>query len=113
VSRAAGAALFARLRGLYSLHGRLSRDALGDTAGNFVRVVPATLLVSAVIAALAGVVLFGEPITSRLAAASVLVLGAVRSRCGAISPCAWHAAAVERRAGDACARAPTHSTVAS
>ncbi|HKD55518.1 MAG TPA: DMT family transporter [Steroidobacteraceae bacterium] len=112
--------------GLYSLHGRLSRDALGDTAGNFVRVVPATLLVSAlfwtrrsadtegvvlamlsgavasglgyaawytalpelgaiaaanaqlavpVIAALAGVILFGEPITPRLAAASVLVLG--------------------------------------
>lgn len=112
--------------GLYSLHGRLSTDALGDTAGNFVRVVPATLLVSAlfwprhfadlqgvvlamlsgavasglgyaawytalpklgaiaaanaqlavpVIAALAGVILFGEPITARLAAASVLVLG--------------------------------------
>jgi len=112
--------------GLYSLHGRLSTDALADTAGNFVRVVPATLLVSAlfwarhsadiegvglamlsgavasglgyvawytalpklgaiaaanaqlavpVIAALAGVVLFGEPITARLAAASVLVLG--------------------------------------
>jgi drug/metabolite transporter (DMT)-like permease len=112
--------------GLYSLHGRLSTDALGDTAGNFVRVVPATLVVSAlfwarrsadpegvllavlsgalasgvgyaawytalpklgaiaaanaqlavpVIAALAGVVLFGEPITARLAVSSVLVLG--------------------------------------
>ena len=112
--------------GLYSLHGRTSTDALGDTAGNFMRVVPATLLVSAlfwprhsadlegvvlamlsgavasglgyaawytalpklgaiaaanaqlavpVIAALAGVVLFGEPITSRLAVASLLVLG--------------------------------------
>ena len=112
--------------GLYSLHGRLSTDALGDTAGNFVRVVPATLVVSAlfwarrsadtegvllailsgalasgvgyaawytalpklgaiaaanaqlavpVIAALAGVILFGEPITTRLAVSSVLVLG--------------------------------------
>jgi drug/metabolite transporter (DMT)-like permease len=112
--------------GLYSLHGRTSKDALGDTAGNFVRVVPATLLVSAffwprhsadtegvvlamlsgavasglgyaawytalpklgaiaaanaqlavpVIAALAGVALFGEPITTRLAVSSVLVLG--------------------------------------
>jgi drug/metabolite transporter (DMT)-like permease len=112
--------------GVYSLRGRLSTDALGDTAGNFVRVVPATLLVSAllwahrsadtqgvvlavlsgalasgvgyaawytalpklgaiaaanaqlavpVIAALAGVVLFGEPITTRLAVSSILVLG--------------------------------------
>jgi len=112
--------------GLYSLHGRVSKDALADTAGNFVRVVPATLVVSAlfwarhsgdtqgvvlamlsgavasglgyvawytalpklgaiaaanaqlavpVIAALAGVVLFGEPITGRLAVSSVLVLG--------------------------------------
>jgi drug/metabolite transporter (DMT)-like permease len=112
--------------GLYSLHGRLSTDALADTAGNFMRVVPATLLVSTlfwaqrsadtqgvvlamlsgalasgvgyaawytalpklgaiaaanaqlavpVIAALAGVVLFGEPITARLAVSSALVLG--------------------------------------
>jgi drug/metabolite transporter (DMT)-like permease len=112
--------------GAYSLHGRRSQDALGDTAGNFVRSVPGALLISAllwthrsvslpglvlaalsgsiasglgyaawytalprlgaiaaanaqlsvpVIAALAGVVLFGEPITLRLTAASVLVLG--------------------------------------
>ena len=112
--------------GLYSLHGRSSTDALGDTAGNFVRAVPGTLLISLlflahrfadplgillaalsgaiasglgyaawytalprlgaiaaanaqlsvpVIAALAGVVLFAEPITARLALASVLVLG--------------------------------------
>jgi drug/metabolite transporter (DMT)-like permease len=112
--------------GIYSLRGRLSTDALGDTAGNFMRVVPATLVISAlfwsrrsadtegvllailsgalasgvgyaawytalpklgaiaaanaqlavpVIAALAGVVLFDEPITARLAVASVLVLG--------------------------------------
>jgi drug/metabolite transporter (DMT)-like permease len=112
--------------GIYSLRGRQSRDAIADTAGNFVRSVPGTLLVSAlfwahrsadlegvllavlsgsiasglgyaawytalprlgaiaaanaqlsvpVIAALAGVVLFGEPITTRLAIASVLVLG--------------------------------------
>lgn len=112
--------------GLYSLHGRSSSDALGDTAGNFVRAVPGTLLISLlffahrsadplgillaalsgaiasglgyaawytalprlgaiaaanaqlsvpVLAALAGVVLFAEPITARLALASVLVLG--------------------------------------
>jgi drug/metabolite transporter (DMT)-like permease len=112
--------------GVYSLRGRRSTDALADTAGNFVRSVPGTLLVSAlfwahrsadvqgvvlaalsgslasglgyaawytalprlgaiaaanaqlsvpVIAALAGVVLFDEPITTRLAVASVLVLG--------------------------------------
>jgi drug/metabolite transporter (DMT)-like permease len=121
--------------GVYSLRGRRSQQALADTAGNFVRSVPGTLLVSAlfwshrsadlegvvlavlsgsiasglgylawysalprlgaiaaanaqlsvpVIAALAGVVLFDEPITTRLAAASVLVLGgtalAVRRR---------------------------------
>jgi drug/metabolite transporter (DMT)-like permease len=121
--------------GVYSLRGRRSRQPLADTAGNFVRSVPGTLLVSAlfwshrsadvegvvlavlsgsiasglgylawysalprlgaiaaanaqlsvpVIAALAGVVLFAEPITTRLAAASVLVLGgtalAVRRR---------------------------------
>jgi drug/metabolite transporter (DMT)-like permease len=112
--------------GVYSLRGRSSRDALGDTTGNFVRALPGTLLVSIaffaqrgadpvgivcavlsgaiasglgyaawytalpklgaiaaanaqlsvpVIAALAGVVLFGEPITGRLALSSVLVLG--------------------------------------
>ena len=112
--------------GYYSLHGRGSRDALGDTAGNFVRALPGALLISAllftrrhfdaqgvllaalsgavasglgyaawytalprlgaiaaanaqlavpVIAALAGVALFGEPISTRLALASVLVLG--------------------------------------
>jgi drug/metabolite transporter (DMT)-like permease len=112
--------------GVYSLHGRQSKDALGDTAGNFVRAVPGALLINAlvwtqhsadaqgvalaalsgavasglgyaawytalpqlgaiaaanaqlsvpVIAALAGVVLFGEPITTRLVVASVLVLG--------------------------------------
>jgi drug/metabolite transporter (DMT)-like permease len=112
--------------GVYSLRGRGSTDALGDTAGNFVRAVPAALLISAllgarrtadtqgvilaalsgsiasglgyaawytalprlgaiaaanaqlavpVIAALAGVVLFGEPITLRLVVSSVLVLG--------------------------------------
>ncbi len=112
--------------GLYSLHGRSSSDALGDTAGNFLRAVPGTLLISLlflahrsadplgillaalsgaiasglgyaawytalprlgaiaaanaqlsvpVIAALAGVVLFAEPVTARLALASVLVLG--------------------------------------
>jgi drug/metabolite transporter (DMT)-like permease len=112
--------------GIYSLRGRLSKDALGDTAGNFVRSVPGVLLISAllwahrsadaegavlaalsgavasglgyaawytalprlgaiaaanaqlcvpVIAALAGVVLFQEPITARLALSSVLVLG--------------------------------------
>ena len=32
--------------GMYSLHGRSSTDALGDTAGNFVRAVPGTLVVS-------------------------------------------------------------------
>jgi len=112
--------------GLYSLRGRRSTDALGDTAGNFLRSVPGTLVISAllwkhraadtagvvlatlsgsiasglgyaawytalpklgaiaaanaqlsvpVIAALAGVVLFDEPITLRLAVSSVLVLG--------------------------------------
>lgn len=112
--------------GVYSLHGRRSTDALGDTAGNFVRSVPGALLISAlfwaqrpvdpegvllaalsgsiasglgyaawytalpslgaiaaanaqlsvpVIAALAGVALFREPITVRLVASSVLVLG--------------------------------------
>ena len=112
--------------GIYSLRGRSSTDALGDTAGNFVRSVPGALLISAlllahrsadpegvvlaalsgalasglgyaawytalpklgaiaaanaqlsvpVIAALAGVVLFAEPITGRLALSSVLVLG--------------------------------------
>jgi drug/metabolite transporter (DMT)-like permease len=121
--------------GLYSLRGRRSTDALGDTAGNFLRSVPGTLVISAllfrhraadtegvvlaalsgsiasglgyaawytalpklgaiaaanaqlsvpVIAALAGVVLFDEPITLRLAVSSVLVLGgtalAVRRR---------------------------------
>ena len=120
--------------GLYSLRGRRSTDALGDTAGNFLRSVPGTLLISAVlwrhraadtegvvlaalsgsiasglgyaawytalpklgaiaaanaqlsvpvIAALAGVVLFDEPITLRLAVSSVLVLGgtALAVRC--------------------------------
>jgi len=112
--------------GVYSLRGRRSRDALADTAGNFVRSVPGVLLISAlfwvhrcadlegialaalsgslasglgyaawytampslgaivaanaqlsvpVIAALAGVVLFDEPITARLAVSSALVLG--------------------------------------
>jgi drug/metabolite transporter (DMT)-like permease len=112
--------------GIYSLRGRRSANALADTAGNFVRAVPGSLLVSAllwsrrsadtegivlaalsgsiasglgyaawytalprlgaiaaanaqltvpVIAALAGVLLFAEPIGLRLAAASVLVLG--------------------------------------
>jgi drug/metabolite transporter (DMT)-like permease len=112
--------------GIYSLRGRRSANALADTAGNFVRAVPGSLLVSAllwsrrsadtegivlaalsgsiasglgyaawytalprlgaiaaanaqltvpVIAALAGVWLFAEPIGLRLAAASVLVLG--------------------------------------
>jgi len=112
--------------GCYSLQGRGSRDALGDTAGNFVRALPAAVLLSAllyaqrhadapgvalaalsgavasglgyaawytalprlgaiaaanaqlavpVIAALAGVALFAEPISARLALASVLVLG--------------------------------------
>lgn len=111
---------------VYSLHGRGSKDALGDTAGNFVRSAPGALLLSAflvtrhsadpagvalaalsgavasglgyaawytalprlgaiaaantqlavpVIAALAGVALFDEPITARLLAAAVLVLG--------------------------------------
>lgn len=111
---------------IYSLHGRGSRDALGDTAGNFVRSVPGALVISAllwryrsadsagiilaalsgavasglgyaawytalpklgaiaaanaqlavpVLAALAGVALFAEPISGRLVAASVLVLG--------------------------------------
>jgi drug/metabolite transporter (DMT)-like permease len=112
--------------GLYSLHGRGSTDALGDNAGNFLRAVPGTLVISAlfwshrsadaegvllaalsgsvasglgyaawytalpklgaiaaanaqlsvpVLAALAGVVLFDEPITTRLAVSSLLVLG--------------------------------------
>jgi len=112
--------------GYYSLQGRGSRDALGDTAGNFVRALPGALAISAllfaqrhvdtqgvllaalsggvasglgyaawytalprlgaiaaanaqlavpVIAALAGVALFGEPVSTRLALASVLVLG--------------------------------------
>ena len=112
--------------GIYSLRGRRSTNALGDTAGNFARAVPGVLLISAlywahrsadpegivlaalsgslasglgyaawytamprlgaivaanaqlsvpVIAALAGVVLFDEPITVRLAVSSVLVLG--------------------------------------
>jgi drug/metabolite transporter (DMT)-like permease len=112
--------------GVYSLRGRGSTDALGDTAGNFVLAVPAALLISAllwarhaadregvilaalsgsiasglgyaawytalprlgaiaaanaqlavpVIAALAGVALFGEPITLRLTVSTVLVLG--------------------------------------
>jgi drug/metabolite transporter (DMT)-like permease len=112
--------------GVYSLRGRRSLNALADTAGNFSRALPGTLLVSAllwghrsadaagvvlaalsgsiasglgyaawytalprlgaiaaanaqlsvpVIAALAGVALFSEPVTVRLAAASVLVLG--------------------------------------
>jgi drug/metabolite transporter (DMT)-like permease len=111
---------------LYSLHGRGSKDALGDTAGNFARSLPGALVIIAlplarhhadpegvllaalsgavasglgyaawytalprlgaiaaanaqlsvpVIAALAGVALFGEPITGRLLAASALVLG--------------------------------------
>jgi len=114
--------------GIYSLRGRRSTDALGDTAGNFVRAVPGVLLINAlfwahrsadaqgmllavlsgavasglgyaawytalprlgaiaaanaqlsvpVIAALAGVILFSEPITPRLAVSSVLVLGGV------------------------------------
>jgi drug/metabolite transporter (DMT)-like permease len=112
--------------GVYSLRGRGSMDALGDTAGNFVRALPAALLISVVlwarrtadtqgvilaalsgsiasglgyaawytalprlgaiaaanaqlavpvIAALAGVVLFGEPVTLRLTLSTVLVLG--------------------------------------
>ena len=112
--------------GVYSLRGRRSLNALADTAGNFSRALPGTLLVSAllwghrsadaagvvlaalsgsiasglgyaawytalprlgaiaaanaqlsvpVITALAGVALFSEPVTVRLAAASVLVLG--------------------------------------
>jgi drug/metabolite transporter (DMT)-like permease len=112
--------------GYYSLHGRGSRDALGDTAGNFVRALPGAVAISAllfaqrhvdaqgvllaavsggvasglgyaawytalprlgaiaaanaqlavpVIAALAGVALFAEPISTRLTLASVLVLG--------------------------------------
>jgi drug/metabolite transporter (DMT)-like permease len=112
--------------GIYSLRGRRSTDALGDTAGNFVRSVPGALLISAVlwtrrsadpqgivlaalsgsvasglgyaawytalaklgaiaaanaqlsvpvIAALAGVLLLGEPITARLTLSAVLVLG--------------------------------------
>lgn len=112
--------------GVYSLRGRRSLNALADTAGNFARALPGTLLVSAllwghrsadaagvvlaalsgsiasglgyaawytalprlgaiaaanaqlsvpVIAALAGVALFSEPVTVRLASASVLVLG--------------------------------------
>jgi len=112
--------------GYYSLQGRGSRDALGDTAGNFVRALPGAVAISAllfaqrhfdtqgvllaalsggvasglgyaawytalprlgaiaaanaqlavpVIAALAGVALFGEPVSTRLALASMLVLG--------------------------------------
>jgi drug/metabolite transporter (DMT)-like permease len=112
--------------GVYSLRGRGSTHALGDTAGNFLRAVPGALLLSAllwgqraadaqgvllailsgalasglgyaawytalprlgaiaaanaqlsvpVLAALAGVALFSEPITTRLLGASVLVLG--------------------------------------
>jgi drug/metabolite transporter (DMT)-like permease len=112
--------------GIYSLRGRRSTDALGETAGNFVRAVPGALLISAllwmrrsadpqgivlavlsgsvasglgyaawysalpklgaiaaanaqlsvpVIAALAGVLLLGEPISARLALSAVLVLG--------------------------------------
>ena len=112
--------------GVYSLRGRRSLNALADTAGNFARALPGTLLVSAllwghrsadaagvvlaalsgsiasglgyaawytalprlgaiaaanaqlsvpVITALAGVALFSEPVTVRLASASVLVLG--------------------------------------
>jgi drug/metabolite transporter (DMT)-like permease len=112
--------------GVYSLRGRGSLDALADTAGNFVRALPGSLLISAllwshrsadsegivlaalsgsiasglgyaawytalprlgaiaaanaqltvpVLAALAGVLLFAEPITVRLIGASVLVLG--------------------------------------
>jgi len=112
--------------GIYSLRGRGSKNALGDTAGNFLRSVPGALLISVlfwahrsadpqgillaalsgsiasglgyaawytalpslgaiaaanaqlsvpVIAALAGVVLFDEPVTARLALSSVLVLG--------------------------------------
>lgn len=111
---------------MYSLHGRGSKNALGDTAGNFVRAAPGALLISAlpfahrsadpegmvlaalsgavasglgyaawytavprlgaiaaanaqlsvpIIAALAGVALFQEPITARLLTAAVLVLG--------------------------------------
>ncbi len=111
---------------VYSLRGRRSADALGDTSGNFVRAAPGALLISAllhaqasadaqgivlaalsgsvasglgyaawytalprlgaiaganaqlsvpVIAALAGVVLFDEPLTTRLVVSSVLVLG--------------------------------------
>jgi drug/metabolite transporter (DMT)-like permease len=112
--------------GLYSLHGRSSVTPLADNAGNFVRSIPGTLLISAlfwrqraadaegialaalsgsiasglgyaawytalprlgaiaaanaqlsvpVLAALAGVLLFAEPVTARLALASALVLG--------------------------------------
>lgn len=111
---------------IYSLHGRGSKNALGDTAGNFVRAAPGALLIGVlpfahraadpegvvlaalsgavasglgyaawytavprlgaiaaanaqlavpVIAALAGVALFDEPITGRLLASAVLVLG--------------------------------------
>src|SRR5882724_11627519 len=112
--------------GIYSLRGRRSKDALTDTAGNFVRAAPGALLMSIflpvhrfadldgivlaalsgsvasglgyaawytalpkigaiaaanaqlavpVIAALAGVLLFNEPITTRLVLSSMLVLG--------------------------------------
>jgi drug/metabolite transporter (DMT)-like permease len=112
--------------GIYSLRGRRSKDALKDTAGNFVRAAPGALLLSIllpvhrsadldgivlaalsgsvasglgyaawytalpkigaiaaanaqlavpVITALAGVVLFNEPITTRLVLSSILVLG--------------------------------------
>ena len=114
--------------GVYSLRGRSSKDALRDTAGNFVRAAPGSLLLSAllwahhswdpagallaalsgsvasglgyaawytalprlsaitaanlqltvpVIAAFGGVLLFAEPISWRLALASVMVLGGI------------------------------------
>jgi drug/metabolite transporter (DMT)-like permease len=114
--------------GVYSLRGRSSTDAIRDTAGNFLRAAPGSLLLSAllwahhswdpvgallatlsgalasglgyvawytalprlsaitaanlqlsvpVIAAFAGVLLFAEPITWRLALAAVMVLGGI------------------------------------
>lgn len=114
--------------GMYSLRGRRSRDALQDTAGNFLRAVPGALIISAalwrhgtwdragvvlavlsgslasgigyalwytalprlkaiaaanlqlsvpLLASVGGVILFAEPITIRLATASVLVLGGI------------------------------------
>lgn len=125
--------------GIYSLRGRGSRDPLRDNAGNFIRSVPAALLVSALLwrhlsfdrngmvlallsgsvtsgmgyaawyaalprlkalaaaslqltvpllASFGGIMLFGESVTLRLAAASILLLGgvALAIRHAAISP---------------------------